>query len=108
MSSIDNRIKDHKRAFPNPNNLLLLLARALQDLFTCLDLLKTTFTEMTIGVTKFQCYYLELYGCLENILSHGFECTMLGLCAWQKSHLLPYQISLGAHFCQLTTLHWGT
>jgi hypothetical protein len=67
MSSIDNRIKDHKRAFPNPNNLLLLLARALQDLFTCLDSLKTTFTEMTIGVTKFQCYYLELYGCLDYL-----------------------------------------
>ena len=39
----------------------------MQDSFTCLDSLKTTFTEMTIGVTKFQHYYLELYGCLDYI-----------------------------------------
>ena len=67
MSSMENRMEDHKHAFPKPNNPLLLLARAMQDSFTCLDLLKTTFTEMTIGVTKFQCYYLELYGCLDYI-----------------------------------------
>jgi hypothetical protein len=30
MSSVDNRIEDHKHAFTNPNNLLLLLARAMQ------------------------------------------------------------------------------
>jgi len=67
MSSMDDRIEDHKRAFPNPNNLLLLLARAMQDSFTRLDSLKTTFTEMTIGVTEFQRYYLELYGCLDYL-----------------------------------------
>jgi hypothetical protein len=67
MFSMDNKIEDHKCAFPNPNNLLLLLARAMQDSFTCLDLLKTTFTEMTIGITKFQHYYLELYGCLDYL-----------------------------------------
>jgi hypothetical protein len=67
MSSIEDRIEDYKCAFLKPNNFLLLLARAMQDSSTCLDSLKTTFTEMTIGVTKFQCYYLELYGCLDYI-----------------------------------------
>jgi hypothetical protein len=67
MSSMDDRIEDHKRAFLNPNNLLLLLARSMQDLFTHLDSLKTTFTEMTIGITEFQHYYLELYGCLDYL-----------------------------------------
>ena len=41
-----------------------------------------------------------------NILSCGSEFTMLGSCVWQKSHLLLCQISIGAHFCQLTTLYW--
>ena len=67
MPSMEDRIEDHECAFPKPNNLLLSLARAMQDSFTCLDLLKTTFTEMTIGVTKFQRYYLELYSCLDYI-----------------------------------------
>ena len=67
MSSMEDRMEDHKHAFSTPNNFILLLARAMQDSFTCLNLLKTTFTEMTIGVTKFQCYYLELYGCLDYI-----------------------------------------
>ena len=38
-----------------------------------------------------------------NILSRGSEFVMLGSCMWQTSHLLPCQISLGTHFCQLTT-----
>jgi hypothetical protein len=59
---MDNRIENHKHAFSNPNNLLLLLARAMQDF-----LLKTTFTEMTIGITKFQHYYLEIYSCLDYL-----------------------------------------
>ena len=39
----------------------------------------------------------------QNILSRGSEFVMLGLCMWQTSHLLPCQISLDTHFCQLTT-----
>ena len=39
----------------------------------------------------------------QNTLSCGFKFMMLGSCVWQKSHFLPCQISLGAHFCQLTT-----
>src|ERR1700678_2586216 len=31
MSSMEDRIEDHKRAFPKTNNLLLLVARAMQD-----------------------------------------------------------------------------
>ena len=60
-------MEDHKHSFPNPNKLLLLLARAIQDTFTHLDSLKTTFTEMRLGITEFQYYYLELYGCLDYI-----------------------------------------
>ena len=67
MSSIDDRIEDHKRAFPKPNKFLLLLARAMQDSFGRLNALKTTFTEMRIGVTEFQRYYLEIYGCLDYL-----------------------------------------
>ena len=67
MSGMEGRIEDHKNAFPNVNKALLLLARAMQDSFTCLDVLKTTFTEMTIGVTEFQHYYLELYSCLDYL-----------------------------------------
>ena len=64
---MEGRIEDHKRAFLNVNKALLSLARAMQDSFTHLNVLKTTFTEMTIGVTKFQHYYLELYGCLDYL-----------------------------------------
>ena len=40
-----------------------------------------------------------------NISSLGSEFVMLGSCAWQMSHLLPCQISIGARFFQLTTLY---
>jgi hypothetical protein len=64
-SSMDSRVEDHKQAFPNPNKLLLVLVRAMQDAFARLDSLKTTFTEMSVGVCEFQRYYLELYGMLD-------------------------------------------
>jgi hypothetical protein len=67
MSSMEDRIEDHKRAFPKTNNLLLLLVRAMQDAFVRLESLKTTFTEMRIGVTEFQRYYLEIRGCLDYL-----------------------------------------
>ena len=53
------------------------------------------------------CSYTQLLQ--GNILSHGSEFAMLGSCVWQKNHLLPCRISLGAHFCQLTTPYrrWG-
>ena len=71
MSSMEGRIKDHKWAFPT-NKLLLLLLRAMQDSFTHLNLLKTTFTEMRVGVSNFHFvltlrYYLEFYGFLDYI-----------------------------------------
>ena len=65
MSSMESRIEDHKQAFPNPNKLLLVLVRAMQDAFTRLDSLKTTFTEMRVGVSEFQRYYLEIHGILD-------------------------------------------
>jgi len=67
MSSMESRIEDHRKAFPNPNRLLLLLVRDMQDAFTRLDSLKTTFIEMRVGVAQFQHYYLEIYGCLDYI-----------------------------------------
>jgi hypothetical protein len=36
----------------------------MQDSFTHLDSLKTTFTEMRVGATEFQRYCLQIYGCL--------------------------------------------
>ena len=65
--SLESRIKDHKQAFPNPNKFFLLLVRSMQDSFTRLDSLKTTFTEMKVGVTEFQRYYLEICGCLDYL-----------------------------------------
>jgi hypothetical protein len=62
MSNMEEKIKDHRRSFSNPNKLLLVLERAMQDSFARLDSLKTTFTEMRIGVTEFQRHYLEIYG----------------------------------------------
>ena len=44
---------------------------------------------------------------LGNISSHGSEFAMLGSCAWQKSHLLPCRISLGAQFWERATLYQG-
>jgi hypothetical protein len=67
MSSIEGRIEDHKRAFPDPNKFLLILVRAMQDSFARLDSLKTMFTEMRIGISEFQRYYLEIYGCLDYL-----------------------------------------
>ena len=54
MSSMESRVEDHKKIFLSPNRLLLLLARAMQNTFTHLDSLKTTFIEMRVGVTEFQ------------------------------------------------------
>jgi hypothetical protein len=67
MSSMEDRIEDHKRANQNPNKLLLLLVRAMQDAFARFKSLKTTFTEMRVGVTEFQRYYLEIRGCLDYL-----------------------------------------
>jgi hypothetical protein len=67
ISSIEGRIKDHKEAFPDPNKLLLMLVKAMRDSFARLGSLKTTVTEMRIGVAEFQRYYLEIYGCLDYL-----------------------------------------
>ena len=67
MSGMESRVEDHKWKFKDPNKLLFLLVRAMQDSFTHLDSLKTTFTEMRVGVTQFQRYYLETCGCLDYL-----------------------------------------
>jgi hypothetical protein len=67
MSGIESRIDDYKQASSDPNKLLLMLVRAMQDSFARLDSLKTTRTEMKVGVTEFQRYYLEIYGCLDYL-----------------------------------------
>ena len=51
MPGMESRVEDHKWKFKDPNKLLLLIVRAMQDSFTRLDSLKTTFTEMRVGVT---------------------------------------------------------
>ena len=68
MSNMDSRIEDHKRVFgQHTNKHLLSLVRAMQDSFTRLESLKTTFTELRFGVSEFQRHYLELYGCLDYL-----------------------------------------
>jgi hypothetical protein len=67
MSNLEVRVESHKEAFPHPNKFFLMLVRAMQDSYACLDSLKTTFTEMRTTVTEFQCYYLEVYGCLDYL-----------------------------------------
>jgi hypothetical protein len=67
MSSLEERIEDHKRAFSNPNKHLLIIVEAMQDSLTRLNSLKTTFTEMRIGVTEFQRNYLEICSCLDYL-----------------------------------------
>ena len=66
-SSIESRVEEHKQVIKKPNALLLLLVRAMQDSFTRLDFLKTTFAETRVGVTEFQRYFLELYGILDYL-----------------------------------------
>ena len=39
----------------------------MQDSFAHHDSLKTTFNKIRIGVTEFQHYYLEIYGCLDYL-----------------------------------------
>ena len=67
MSGIEDRFENYKQTSPNPNKFSLMIMRALQDSFARLDSLKTTFTEMRLGVTKFQQHYLELYGLLDYL-----------------------------------------
>ena len=67
MTSLEDRIKEHKKSFPKPNHLLLSLVKAMQDAYHCLSALKTTFSEMRFSVTEFQHYYLKVHGCLDYL-----------------------------------------
>ena len=70
-SSVEDRIEDHKQNFPHTTNKhLLMLTRAMQDSFTRLSSLKTTFADMKLGVTEFQRLYLETCGCLDYLEIH--------------------------------------
>ena len=66
-SDLESRVEDHAQTFPNPNKFLLLLVNGMRHSFTRLSSLKTTFAEMRTGVTEFQQYYLEIYGCLDYL-----------------------------------------
>jgi hypothetical protein len=63
-SGMEGRLHDHKKAF-KPNMLLSVLERAMHDSFIRLESLKTTLTEMRVGVTQFQRFYLEINGYLD-------------------------------------------
>ena len=67
MSDMEDGIEQHKWGSLSPNKLLLLLTRAMQDTFVHLHSLKTTFTAIRIGITKFQQYYLEICSCLDYL-----------------------------------------
>ena len=67
MMNLESRLDDYKKTSQKPNELLLVLVKAMQDTYTHLGSLKTTFSEMRFGVTKFQCYYLEVHGCLDYL-----------------------------------------
>jgi hypothetical protein len=67
MKELESRIEEYKMTSVRPNNLLLSMLKAMQDACTRLGLLKTTFTEMRFGITKFQCYYLEVRGLIDYL-----------------------------------------
>lgn len=67
VRNLESRLDDYKKTSQKPNELLLVLVKAMQDACTRLGSLKTTFSEMRFGVTEFQRYYLEVRGCLDYL-----------------------------------------
>ena len=53
MMNLECRLDDYKKTSQKPNELLLVLVKAMQDTCTHLGSLKTTFSEMRFGVTEF-------------------------------------------------------
>ena len=67
---LEGGINDYKKIARKPNSFLLLMVKAMQDACVHLGLLKNTYSEMRFGVTKFQWYYLEVYGLLDYLKLH--------------------------------------
>jgi hypothetical protein len=65
-NELDIRIMMYHTKNP-PHELLLLLARDMANVLTCLDSLKTTFNQMVFSVTEFQCCYLKTVGLLDYL-----------------------------------------
>jgi len=75
MRAMVDRVNEYRRNHPKPNNWVFALERMLVDACTRLGHLSTTFTQMVLGVTDFQRYYLELRGLLDYL-----EIYLLHMC----------------------------
>jgi len=62
-----DRIAKYRSNTPNPNTVLAILERDLLHVSTRIGYLKTTFTQMVIGVTEFQRCYLKILGLLDYL-----------------------------------------
>jgi hypothetical protein len=70
MRGLESKIEDYKDTCTGrpPNAHLLTMVKAMQDAYVRLSSLTTTFTEMRFGLTEFQCYFLEVHGCLDYLM----------------------------------------
>jgi hypothetical protein len=68
--NFEDRVEEYKKTAMKQNNFPLLMVKAMQDACLHLGSLKTTFSEMKFGITKFQHYYLEVCGLLDYLELH--------------------------------------
>jgi hypothetical protein len=68
--NLEDKVEEYKKTAIKQNNFLLLMVKAMQDACLHLSLLKTTFSEMKFGVTKFQRYYLKVCSLLDYLELH--------------------------------------
>jgi len=61
------RVIEYRRKNPKPNNWVFALETMMIHACTRLGHFSTTFTQMVLGVTDFQHYYLELHGLLDYL-----------------------------------------
>ena len=64
---MEGRVEDYHKSAAKPNDLLLLMVKAMQDACVRLGSMKTTFSEMRFSITEFQRYYLEVCGLVDYL-----------------------------------------
>ena len=67
QKKLEERISIYRTNKSNPNKVLAVLERDLLHASNRIRHLKTTFTQMVFGITKFQHCYLELLGLLDYL-----------------------------------------
>lgn len=61
------RVTQYRRNTPNPNRFVIQLETTLGHIYIRLGQLRTSFTQMSMGVTEFQRCFLELHGLLDYL-----------------------------------------